>query len=295
MPAKYKVHFALFTVALLYGANYTIAKIALPAYIGPFGFIVLRIAIATALFWSISAFKPAELIAKEDFWKLVQCAFFGAAANMLCFFQGLSLTNPINASVIMTLTPIAVLVTANVLGQEKFTRPKILGVSVGAVGAFLLVTKDGFTFESGTLIGDLFILLNASFFAVYLVVVKPLMLKYKPLTVIKWAFLIGMFMCLPFGGYELSIVEWSTLPFQAWMSVFYVIIGATFSVYLLNTWALQHVNASVVGTYIYLQPVIATVIAITFRNDSLDIKTIIYAVFIMSGVYLVSKKTALQK
>lgn len=290
MPGRITIHAVLLIVAMLYGANYTIAKIALPKYIEPFGFILLRLIMATLLFWVLGALLSREKVQKEDYWKLIQCGFFGAAFNMLMFFQGLSMTNPINASVIMTLSPIVVLAVAYLLGQEKLNRVKIAGVVLGAIGAYLLVTKDGFSLQNNTLVGDLFIIVNASAYAFYLVIVKPLMLKYKPITVIKWVFLFGSIMCLPFGMADLAEVEWTAMPPEAWISVVYVILGATFTVYLLNIWALQYVNSSVVGTYIYLQPIISTAIAVTFRHDPLDVKTVIYSLLIMGGVYLVGRR-----
>ncbi|MEM9858502.1 MAG: DMT family transporter [Bacteroidota bacterium] len=290
MPSKFTVHGALFLVALLYGANYSIAKIALPEYISPFGFILLRLIVATALFWLLDVLNPSEKIDKADFWLFVKCAFFGAAANMLFFFKGLSMTNPINASVIMTLTPIVVLLTAFFMKQEKMNLKKIVGVMVGAIGAYLLITKDGISLTQNTFLGDILVLLNGSTYAVYLVLVKPLMIKYKPTTVIKWVFLFGMLMCVPFGTAELAAVEWPSIPVEAWLSVAYAVVGATFLVYLLNIWALQYVNASVVGIYIYLQPLIATVVAVAFRGDKLELITVLYALVIMIGVFMVSRK-----
>lgn len=288
--SKLKVHSALFIVAVIYGANYSIAKIALPRYIEPFGFILLRLLVASLLFWGFSALTTRQPIEKKDIWLFIKCAFFGAAANMIFFFQGLSLTNPINASVIMTLTPIIVLLTAYFYKTERLTIQKAVGVLIGATGAYLLLTKDGISLSNETFVGDLFIILNASCYAIYLVIVKPLMVKYKPLTVIKWVFLFGALMTAPFGTAELVAVQWETISFAGWISITYVIVAATFTVYLLNVWSLQYVNSSVVGIYIYLQPVVSTIIAVTFRNDPLSAETIIYALVIMIGVYVVSKK-----
>ncbi|MEM6524203.1 MAG: DMT family transporter [Bacteroidota bacterium] len=147
---------------------------------------------------------------------------------MLFFFQGLSLTTPINASVIMKLTPIVVLITAYFAGLEKLRVKKIIGVGVGAVGAYLLITNDGVSLTKGTFLGDIFIILNASCYAIYLVIAKPLMAKYKPTTVVKWVFLFGMIMCIPFGAQELLVVKWSGMPVEAWLSIVYVVVGATF-------------------------------------------------------------------
>jgi drug/metabolite transporter (DMT)-like permease len=288
---KIKVHSALFLVAVIYGANYSIAKIALPEYLQPFGFILLRILTATLLFWLFSLTQEREKIkGRADFMLLIVCSIFGVGINMLAFFHGLSMTNPINASVIMTVSPIMVLLTAYVLGRERLTPLKIIGVLVGALGAFFLVTKDGVSLSQGTFMGDLFILVNGSSYAIYLVLVKPLMAKYKPITVIKWIFLFGSIFTIPFGFSELAAVDWTVIPMDGWLSIGYVLFFATFVVYLLNIWSLKFVNSSVVGIYIYLQPIVSTLVAVSFRGDQLDLLTVLYSLLIMVGVYLVSKR-----
>lgn len=291
MPGKIKIHSVLLFVTLIYGANYTVAKFVMPEYLQPFGFIVFRIACATLLFWLLSAITGADKIkSRKDFGLLFLCGLFGVAANQLLFFKGLSMTTPINGSVIMTTSPIMVMIVAYALGKESITTKKIIGVLVGAVGAYLLITKNGVSLSKGTFLGDALILINGSSYAVYLVLVKPLMAKYKAITVIKWVFLFGGILAFPFGIGELSVVDWAVIPVTVWLFIAFVIIAATFLVYLMNVWTLKFVNSSVVGSYIYLQPVFATLVAVIFRDDQLDVLTVLYSLIIMLGVYLVSKK-----
>lgn len=290
VPKNLRVHSALFLVALIYGANYTIAKIALGVYLEPFGFILFRIIGATILFWVFSLFTINEPIKnRNDFYLLAASALFGVALNQMLFFKGLNLTNPINGSIIMTTSPIMVMLVAYILGRERLSLLKVLGVILGGLGAYLLLTKDGVSFEGGTFLGDLFILCNGTSYAVYLVIVKPLMAKYNAITVIKWIFLFGIVFTFPFGIGQLSEVNWTVIPWEGWSSIFYVIIASTFIVYLLNVWSLKFVNSSVVGIYIYLQPIISTLIAVSFRGDVLELTTVLYSLLIMSGVYLVSR------
>lgn len=285
-----KVHSALFFVALIYGANYTIAKIALGVYLEPFGFILFRIIGATMLFWLFSLFTVNEPIKdRKDFFLLLASALFGVAINQMLFFKGLSLTNPINGSIIMTTSPIIVMLVAYFLGRERLTLMKIAGVILGGIGAYLLLTKDGVSLEGGTFMGDLFILLNGTSYAIYLVIVKPLMAKYNAITVIKWIFLFGILFTAPFGYGQLSEVNWGIIPWEGWASIGYVIFCSTFIVYLLNVWSLKYVNSSVVGIYIYLQPIFSTLIAVSFRGDILELTTVLYSLLIMIGVYLVSR------
>lgn len=258
MSPRTKALIALFIVNLIYGVNYVVAKGLMPEVIGPSGFILLRVIGATALFW-ILRFFLRERVEWSDATRLVLCAVFGVALNQLMFFHGLMRTTPVHASLIMVATPVLVLAMSGIYIGERITREKLLGVALGAGGALTLVfvrpTEDS---GAATLLGDLFILVNASSFAIYLVLVKPLMGKYSATTVMSWTFLLGTMMVLPFGLSELSAVQWSAFSAGIWGSVAFVVVMVTFVAYLLNTWALRHVNPGVVGTFIYLQPLLAT-------------------------------------
>lgn len=282
-------HLALLGANIIYGANYSIAKSVMPEYVKPFGFIVLRGIGAVLLFWLFHALVMKEKVERKDIPKLILCAVFGIAINQLMFFKGLSITTPINAAIIMTSTPVLVLLTASLMLKERITRSKIIGIISGITGALLiiLVGKD-FTFGSETMPGDLMVFINASSYGVYLVMVKPLMKKYHPLTVIKWVFLFGFFMVLPFGYKQALEIEWATMPAHALWGVAFVVICLTFLAYLFNSFALRTVSPSTVSIYIYSQPIFATTIAIALGNDSLTTLTVIAAILIFGGVYLVS-------
>lgn len=283
-------HVALIGAQLIYGANYTIAKEVMPDYIQPFGFILLRCLGAVSLFWITGLFVK-EKMDRKDLPKLALAALFGIAINQLMFFKGLNYTNPINAAVIMTSTPILVLIVAAFLIKERITLKKASGIVVGLIGTLmiLLIGKE-ITFGSTTFLGDFMVWINASSYGVYLVLVSPFMKKYHPLTVIKWIFLFGLIMVLPFGWQEFSQIEWHTFPPKIIWATVFVVVGLSFFAYMFNTVALRYVSPSVVSTYIYLQPVIASAFAIALGKDHLDWIKVVSAVLICTGVYLVSSK-----
>lgn len=290
MKRQLQVHGALTFVSLIYGANYSIAKIATPEYIGPFGFITVRVIISTALFWLIASFFPADPIKdRRDYWQLAKCALFGVATNQLFFFKGLSLTSPIHGSLIITTVPIIVLVVSRLLLKETITRTKIIGIALGFSGAIALILNEGISLDNDIFLGDVFIFLNAIAYGTYLVIVRPLMQRYSALTLSKWVFFFGIFMVTPFGYNEAMAVTWNTLPQEAWLSIAFVIVGTTLIVYALNAWTLKYVKSATVGSYIYLQPVFATIIAILLEQDEFDPQKLIFALFIFCGVYMVSK------
>lgn len=277
-------------VGLLYGTNYSIVKIITPEYILPFGLIVIRVAIATACFWLIGLSVNEKINWRADWVRIVLCAFFGVGINMLFFFKGVSLTTAINGSIIMTLTPVMVFVTSLILLKEKVTLLKVLGLAVGFLGAFLIIYSPGTGISLGNWRGDVLILLNAMSYGVYLVLVKPLMTRYTPITVAKWIFFFGFLLVLPVGWNEFTQIEWQALTAKVYFSMAFVIIGVTVIVYVLNIWALKKVNPSTVGVYIYVQPVFATLIASTFFGEILSIRHLIAALLVFAGVWLVVKR-----
>lgn len=284
-----KAHLALFGANLIYGINYTVAKDVMPQHLLPSGFVVLRVIGASFLFWVLGSLYSNEKIEKSDWLRFVLCAVFGVAVNQLFFFEGLSRTTPINAGILMVVTPILVLVISNIILREKITFLKIAGIATGISGAlFLLLSKGKGSFGNDTFLGDTFIFLNAASYAIYLVIVKPLMFKYHPITVMKWAFLLGLLMALPFGFNEFSAITWNNIPSFIYYEIIYVIVFTTFLAYLLNTYGLHHMNPSVVSIYIYLQPLLAAFIAVILGKDAIDFTKVISAVLIFTGVYLVS-------
>lgn len=290
MSRQLWAHLALLGANLIYGANYTIAKEVTPAFIMPYGLVVLRCIGAVPLFWLVGT-RFKEDISKSDLPRMLLCAVFGIAVNQLLFLKGLSLTLPINAAVIMTSTPILVLLVAAVLINERITLRKASGIALGLGGALLiLLAGKEVSFSSDTFVGDLLILVNATSYGVYLVIVKPLLARYHPITVMKWVFLFGFIMVIPFGQGELRSVDWGAMPTSIMAATAYVVFGLSFFAYLFNSLALRQVSPSVVSIYIYLQPVLASMFAIMAGKDVLTAIKVGSAMLIFLGVYLVSGK-----
>lgn len=284
-------HAALLGANMIYGINYSVAKEVMPEYISPFGFIFSRVLGALLLFWLFSAFGKNEKVKGKHLRRLFLCGLFGVAGNQLMFFYGLNLTNPINAAIIMTCNPILVLLISAFLIGERITPKKVGGIFLGLVGAAgLILNKNQLTVSSEHLIGDLFIFLNASSYAVYLVLVKPMMKLYRPITVIKYVFFFGFLIVIPFGFNDFSAVQWEDFRATTWYSFLFVVIGTTFLAYLFNIFALKRLNPSVVSTYIYSQPLVATIVALLMKKDELSMVKILSALFVFIGVYMVSSR-----
>ena len=283
-------HAALLAVALFYGANYLVAKQVMnDDFIGPLGFVLIRVVSATIMFWGLSLLTTRETIERKDLLLVLACGLTGVAANQTLFFTGLEITTPIHASLIMTTNPVIVLAFSHFLLHERITSRKVIGIALGLTGAVLLMTYgQSIGSDGASFLGDLLVLANGTSYALYLVMVKRLTSKYSPLTVIKYVFTAGLLFVFPLGIGQLTDVDWSTFTIPVWLAVAYVVICVTFLAYLLNIFALSKVNPSTVSIYIYLQPLFASVLSIMFGMEGLSPDKVISAILIFIGVFLVS-------
>ncbi len=285
-----KAHLALLAAQLIYGGSYSISKIAMPDYVHPFAFILLRVTGALILFWATSLFVR-EKMERKDILKLFLLALFGVAGNQLCFFKGLDLTTPINASIMMISNPIIVLVLSALILKERISSNKILGITLGVAGALtLLLVNKNFKLGTNTLMGDILILINSLSWAIYTIMVKPLMKKHHSITILKWIFLIGLLYVAPFGIPEYKLIDWNNMPLRIYLCIAFVVVGVTYLAYIFNTYALKELSPSAVSIYIYMQPFLASLIAVSMGQDNLDPIKVTSGILIIAGVYLVSKR-----
>lgn len=276
----------------IYGINHTIAKGVMPTYVKPFGFIFLRLFGATLLFWVISFFGPKEKLERRDWGRLFVCAFFGMGINMLSFFKGLDLSTPINSAVLITITPILVVILSALFIKENITIRRGIGVFLGLIGALALILFGAEIRQDATNIplGNLLFIVNATSYGLYLILVKKLLEKYHPFTLMKWMFGIGLIITLPITYSEFTEIQWVQLPMEAIGAIAFVIIGTTFLTYLFNVFALTQLKASTVGVFMYLQPLIGILFAIAAGKDNLTLIKLLAIVLVLMGVYLVSKQ-----
>ena len=284
-------------VSIIYGLTFTIAKDVMPKYVDAYGFILMRVGGSTILFWLVWLFSRMpenvrkERIDRADFPRIIWAAFFGVALNMLSFFKGLSLTSPISASVIMVSTPMIVLVLSAIIIKERIRKRMALGIILGFIGtAFLILYGKSIGNASNASLGNFLVFVNATSYGLYLVLVKKLMDKYNAFTFVKWIYLIGFLMVLPFGWGEFEAVNWALMPMDMYWKIGFVVVFSTFLTYLLNLLSMKELKPTTIAVFVYLQPVFATVFAISLGKDELTLVKIVSAILIFTGVYLVTQK-----
>jgi len=294
MTPLVKSHIALLILNMMYGANYVVAKGLMPGVIGPNGFILMRVLGAGILFWLLFLGR-FQKVDRKDFIRLAFCGLFGVGVNQLFFFNGLMLTSPVNGSVIMITSPIIVFILSLIILKEKAQPLKVIGLIIGAAGSVFFTMQSTESIHAN-IKGDLFIFINAISYALYLVLVKPLMVKYKPLTVITWVFTFGLVYVLiwPLSLPELLQVDASALTLDAILRFSFVVIGVTFIPYLLMVYAMKIVSPAVSSTYIYLQPILAAFFVYLFYlfgledyTDDFSWTKLVATLFVFIGVYLV--------
>jgi drug/metabolite transporter (DMT)-like permease len=292
MNPKILAIIAAFAASVIYGLNHTIAKGLMPSVIQPYGFILLRVSGAAIVFWLVGLFYKKEYIDRKDWMRFVACAFFGMVLNMTMFFKGLSLSTPINSSVVITIAPVLLLVMSAVFLKERITLVKALGIGLGFTGALVLILFGIKAQPNAPNIplGNILFLINAASYSVYLIIVKPLTQKYSAITLMKFFFLFAGIINIPIGFQEFSQVDWLHLPLKTIGQLAFVVIGTTVLTYLFNIYALKQLTPSALGVFMYVQPLIATIFAVTSGSDTLTPLRVVAASLIFLGVYLATRK-----
>ena len=284
--------FAALGATLIYALNHTIAKDVMPTYIQGFGFIGIRLIGATIAFWLIGLLMPKQHIDKADRSAFLRAAFFGMAINMLAFFKGLEYSTPINSTVIITTTPIMVFLFSVVLLKENIRPKRAIGVLIGFLGALSLVlfSQQDPANAPNISLGNFLFIANASTYGLYMIYVKPLSEKYNTIHLLKWLFLIGLLMTMPFTLPELLEVDFQQMPHSVWWRIGFVVLGTTFMTYLLMVYAIRHLRATSLSVFTYLQPIIGIVYAALVGADFMTPVKWIAMSLVLLGVFLVTKQ-----
>lgn len=260
--------------------------------VGPYALNILRVGGSLLLFWTLWLFaKNKAGIARKDLPRLALCALLGVCVNQMLFIKGLTLTTAIHASLLMLCSPILITLLAFWVLKEKITPVKIGGLFLGILGSVWLIGgKQSGSQPPDYLLGDIFIVLNGISYAFYFILVRPLMDRYTPLQVVRWAFTFGFIMMLPVGWGQLDDVRWPDFSAGTGGMLLFLIIAGTFLAYVFNAYGIRVLGPGITSAYIYIQLLFAVGIAVLFFNEQLTWQKILAGLMILSGVYLVGMK-----
>ena len=290
---RIKAHLALIGTNIFFAINFSAVKYLINnQFIQPFGLNFIRMLFTTLLLWALYFVNPVKITVKKIHYKrFLICALLGIVINQLLFIKGLSMTYSIHASLLMLTTPIFITIIAAFILKEQLHKFKIQGLLLGVSGALILVlARKAVGTGSNIFWGDIFVIVNAICYSCYFILVKPLMKRYSAMSVIRVLFTMGTIIAMPVCWNQFVAIPWSHYSVLAVGILLLIVIGGTFFAYTFNLYGIKYLGASVSGAYIYTQPFFATIIAMIFMNETLDVYKIIAAVFIFTGVYLVTKK-----
>lgn len=292
---KLKGHAALWLANIVWGVNAPIGKGVLwsqthPEGVSPFALSVYRMVGACLLFWTLSLFTRRERVAPRDILRLLFASVFGIQLNQMLFLWGLSLTSPIDTSIIATLVPVLTMVLAALFLREPITWLKSGGVLLGCTGALILIFAGHHgAGHTSSIKGDILCIVSAVSYATYLTAFRNVIVKYSPVTTMKWMFLFAAVGATVIYYRPLTAVDYASLAPRTWAGIGYVVICSTFLAYLLVPVGQRCLRPTVVSIYNYVQPLVAVLFTVALGLDSFGFTKGAAALFVFAGVWLVTK------
>lgn len=298
MKGVSKGHIAILIVNIIFGLNIPIAKSVLGnGAIDPISLTYFRVVGATLVFWFASLFVKREKLSKKDFLIIFFASFFGIALNQTSFIVGLKTTSPIDASLIITLTPIITMLISAAYLKEPITLKKVIGVMIGCTGAVILILNSKYlnVSDSRTWTGNALCLLSCLSYACYLVFFRDFIKTKHPITLMKWMFLISAILITPLSISKVQTVDFTNIEISLYIKILYVVLMATFLTYLLIPTGQKNLRPTTLTMYNYLQPIIAAVVAIVLIQDSFGWEKVFSALLVFIGVYIVTQSKSRQQ
>lgn len=296
MKESTKGHIAIIIANIIFGLSAPISKVLFNDFLTYSQLLVFRSLGGAILFWGASLLIPRESLKIKEIGILVIAAFVGVIFNQGLYLAGLARTTPIQTGLLQTLGPVYTLFLAFLILKEPLSFKKILGVLIGMVGALILIFSEyrsQILIKNQSYLGDILIILSGISFALYLTLFIDLIKKYSPITLMKWLFLIATLFLIPFYFNDLKDFSWAEIIQKDKMGIFlsylgYVVVFGTFIGYILVAYTQKRIRPTVVSMYVYIQPIIMSIVSIYWGLGTLRIHQIIAAVFIFCGVYIVT-------
>lgn len=285
-----KAHAALLTAGCIWGLMAPVGKSAMDAGISSMSLATMRMVGAAVCFWIASLFAPKEKVRPRDFLFLLFAGLISIVFNQGLFIFGLSLTSPIDASIITTSLPIITMILAALFLKEPLTPLKITGVLMGTVGALILILSNyGASGNSGNIWGNIMCLIAQTSFACYLTIFKGLISRYNIFTLMKWMFTYASICFIPFSFNDLSIMTTQHFPATVWLEVAYVILFGTFLAYVFMLMGQKTLRPTIVSMYNYVQPIVGASVSVIIGLGTFGWTKAFASVLIFAGVYVVTQ------
>lgn len=290
MKTDFRPHLALIVANLVWASDYPVYKLIMPHFVSPVAMAASAVTVAGLFALIANLFTGFERVERKDVPKLIGAALLVSVMRKLFLMEGLSRTSPVDGAIIDSIDPVLVLVISVIIGIDSFSKRKVWGVVLGVAGTLAIVLLGGSSVHhASTLWGNVLVLGCAVVSAVYLVLFKQIVRRYRPTTLMLWVYGLGALFLLPFGAKDLVHTDFASFTHTAWWAYLFVLILPTFAPNLLLAWSLRYVQPTVSSIYGYIQPIVATAIAVSVGMDHLRWETVIAALVIFTGLFLVIK------
>ena len=282
-------HIAIFIGNIIWGINNPITKSLISGPVSPYTLAFFRLAGACVLFWTVSLFTAKEKVVKRDLLLLFFASIFGLVMNQLLNTVGLSMTSPVDASIIVATLPIVTMILAALILKEPITVMKVIGVLVGACGAILLISSNPIHTGNSNLWGNLIVFSAAISFGLYLTLFKTVISRYSATTCMKWMFLFATGLSLPFSYAGVVATNYADMTTSIYLEIGFVVIGATYVGYTFIQIAQRHLRPTTLSMYNYLQPIVASLVAVQMGLAGIGIEKAVAGILVFAGVYIVTQ------
>lgn len=284
-------HLSMFSACAFWGLMAPVGKDAMTHGITGIDMVTFRVCGAAALFWLTSLFTKRERVSRHDLMLFPLAGLFGLVLNQCCYTIGLSITSPINSSIVTTSMPIFAMLLAALILKEPITGKKAAGVLMGCSGALILILTSASAVSSkvGDIRGDLLCLFAQFSFALYLALFSPLVRRYSVFTINKWMFLWAAVLITPLSWSHVAAIQWADVPASTWWETAYVVVIGTYVSYILTMIGQHTLRPTVVSIYNYVQPVVAVIFSLAMGLGTFRWTHGVAVVLVFSGVWLVTK------
>lgn len=283
-------HISMGVACAMWGLMAPLGKDAMTHGVTGMDMVVFRAVGAACCFWAVSLFsKQREHVSRKDLALFFCAGMLSIVLNQCCFTIGLSITSPINASIVTTSLPIVTLILGVLFMGERATWRKIIGIAMGITGALILILGSSTGKASGDVRGDLLCFAAQCSFAAYLALFGHLVKRYSVATCMKWMLTFASFVVLPIGFNGLRQIAWSELSITTYAESAYVVLGGTFLAYLFMMRGQKTLPPTVVSMYNYVQPIVAAIFSVIMGLGVFGWSQCLAVILVFAGVRMVSK------
>ena len=287
---KLSAHLSLLMAACMWGLMAPIGKAAMDAGITGLMLANMRMIGAAVCFWVTSIFVKREDVPPRDLLLMFFASLLSIVFNQGCYTFGLSLTSPVDASIVTTTMPLITMVLAALFLKEPVTPMKVGGIFLGSMGALALIMgNQGGSDKEGNIWGDLLCMLSQFSFACYLTIFKKLIAKYTVFTLMKWMFAYAAICFIPFSYNDFASANLGAFSMTVWLEVGFVVFCGTYLAYIFMVTGQKTLRPTVVSMYNYFQPIVGSSVAVLMGLATFGWFKAGAALFIFAGVYMVTQ------